>query len=515
MTPLLYFSLLLNLGCFHFVGSHAVCIDFIGEKRQREGSFAKVSPIGAERCVEMCELLDTCFAVNYFRLNATCQFLNRTMPESKLVKADKCMYKSVRSPLKESIDKDPCYQKLCPWEEICVNNSTTNLAECYPFCRTPPEKSWTINETIEAEVGQNYSYRCRKGLIWKSGQNPTVTCLHNGSWTSTNVTCGILLEHEYRTRYQSWMTNTSCKRIEKRRSLRTSEWVKSVCKSPPTISGTINETSEVEVGQNYTYKCQDGLSMKSGLNPTVKCLQDGSWSATNFSCVCKTPPKKSRTINETVEIEVGQNYTYRCQNITFSKGGSNPTITCQDDGNWTSSDLVCVKQNWTLDTIYPNNIHNSDVISNKSGIDLLACMQQCDDKANCLSFFYDNHTGHCVLSSSFRRGLPQGFQFSDELFYYTGKYQIIVIQTVSSITQASLRSFSYRRIAPSATCDMNYRNVTLNGSYFCVKYYSDLLVFNVAMKICESEKAKLLVITTQAQIADAFKTFGSGKWHDN
>ncbi|KAK3611940.1 hypothetical protein CHS0354_014015, partial [Potamilus streckersoni] len=113
-------------------------------------------------------------------------------------------------------------------------------------CKTPPEKSWTITETIEAEVGQNYTYRCRKGLSWKSGQNPTVTCLHNGSWTSANVTC--------------------------------------VCRNPPTKLWTINETSEVEVGQNYTYKCKDGLSVKSGHNPTVKCLQDGSWSATNFSC---------------------------------------------------------------------------------------------------------------------------------------------------------------------------------------------------------------------------------------
>ncbi|KAK3611939.1 hypothetical protein CHS0354_014014 [Potamilus streckersoni] len=102
MSSLLYFILLVNLGSFIFVGSGAVCIDFIGEKRQREGSFAKVSPVGVERCVEMCELLDACFAVNYFRLNATCQFLNRTMPESKLVKAAKCMYKSIRNPPKIS-----------------------------------------------------------------------------------------------------------------------------------------------------------------------------------------------------------------------------------------------------------------------------------------------------------------------------------------------------------------------------------------------------------------------------
>ncbi|KAK3594822.1 hypothetical protein CHS0354_002867 [Potamilus streckersoni] len=85
-------------GCFLFVGLGADCIEFIAEKRQREGFMANLMPITADRCVKICEDLNACYAVNYFRLNATCQLLNRTMPESKLIKGTKWFYKAVRSP---------------------------------------------------------------------------------------------------------------------------------------------------------------------------------------------------------------------------------------------------------------------------------------------------------------------------------------------------------------------------------------------------------------------------------
>ncbi|KAK3594820.1 hypothetical protein CHS0354_002864 [Potamilus streckersoni] len=56
---------------------------------------------------------------------------------------------------------------------------------------------------------------------------------------------------------------------------------------------------------------------------------------------------------------------------------------------------------------------------------------------------------------------------------------------------------------------MDYTNVTLAGSYFCIKVYSSGGTFRDAMKICESEKAKLLAITTQAQIADLTRVSGA------
>ncbi|KAL3889584.1 hypothetical protein ACJMK2_001921 [Sinanodonta woodiana] len=375
------FILLFQVGCFLFVGSNADCIGFIAEKRQREGVMAQFTPIAAEGCVEICEDLKTCFAVNYFRLNATCQLLNRTVPESKLTKTTKCFYKAVRSPSHEMIDNDPCFKLTCLWDEICMHNTTTNLAECYPFC-----------------------------------------------------------------------------------------------KNPPAIPGTLIETVEIEVGQNYTYRCRDGLLGKRDQMSTVTCLRDGNWTGTNFTCVCTTPPEKPGAISETTEVSVGQNYTYKCQNGLFEKGDPNPTITCLQDANWTSIDFICAKQNWTQDTIHVNNIQESIEISNKIGIDLLACMHQCDEKVNiCLSFFYDNRTNHCILSSSFRRGLPQGYTTSNGFVYYT---------------------------APSVSCDMGYINVTLSGSYFCIKLYVNGGKFDQAMTKCESEKAKLLVATTQTQIAD-------------
>ncbi|KAK3594826.1 hypothetical protein CHS0354_002873 [Potamilus streckersoni] len=117
------------------------------------------------------------------------------MPESKLIKATKWFYKAVRSPPQESFAKDPCYKKMCAWDEICMHNTTTNLAECYPFCKNPPVIPWTRTETTEMEVGQNYTYRCQDGLFGKRDQIPTVTCLRDGQWTATNFTCGNLTIH--------------------------------------------------------------------------------------------------------------------------------------------------------------------------------------------------------------------------------------------------------------------------------------------------------------------------------
>ncbi|KAK3611655.1 hypothetical protein CHS0354_012026 [Potamilus streckersoni] len=152
--------------------------------------------------------------------------------------------------------------------------------------------------------------------------------------------------------------------------------------------------------------------------------------------------KLGMTIEPSNETAVGTKARRRCMSQNMERG--DPITTCLE-AEWSSSDFICVKQNWIQDTIYPNNTHRSEVISVATNIDLLACMQQCDDKANnCWSFFYDNHSSHCVLSSSFRRGLPQGLQLSDGLVYYTGKYQSIGLQMDSSAKRASIRSLSNR-----------------------------------------------------------------------
>ncbi|KAK3578245.1 hypothetical protein CHS0354_011563 [Potamilus streckersoni] len=228
-----------------------------------------------------------------------------------------------------------------------------------------------------------------------------------------------------------------------------------VCKPPPWKSGAINETEEVEIRQNYTYRCQDGLFGKRDQSPRVTCLLDGSWTQTNFTC---------GAIIETAEVETGQNYTYKCHTDLIGKRDLNPTVMCQDD----------VKQNWTQDTIYPKNIHKSEVISNETGITFWECMQRCDDSlTKCLSFFYDNLNSHCVLSSSFQRGLPE---------------------------------------APSNSCDMGYINVLLGDSSFCIKYHSEMKVFNEAMKLCESERAKLLVVTKEVLIYLLMMNIGQSGW---
>ncbi|KAL3889723.1 hypothetical protein ACJMK2_002052, partial [Sinanodonta woodiana] len=237
---------------------------------------------------------------------------------------------------------------------------------------------------------------------------------------------------------------------------------------------TIHPSNETVVGTKARYRCVSE-DMERGSYLTTCLASTAEWYPADFKCVCKTPVKPG-AINQTTEVEIGENYTYICQHSLFEKGNQTPTVTCLHDGNWTTTNFICVTQNWIKDTIYPKNIHRSDVISNVPGIDFWECMQQCDDKrTECLSFFYDNLNNHCVLSSSFKRGLPQGFQISDELVYYT---------------------------APSTECDMEYKYVLLGGTYLCIKFHSERKGFNEAMKICESEKSKLLVVTKDVQISE-------------
>ncbi|KAL3879380.1 hypothetical protein ACJMK2_031678 [Sinanodonta woodiana] len=53
---------------------------------------------------------------------------------------------------------------------------------------------------------------------------------------------------------------------------------------------------------------------------------------------------------------------------------------------------------------------------------------------------------------------------------------------------------------------MDYKNVSIGNSTLCIKLHVNNLIFNDAMTMCESEKAKLIVVTTKEQIAD-LKTF--------
>ncbi|KAK3594809.1 hypothetical protein CHS0354_002846 [Potamilus streckersoni] len=393
------------------------------------------------QCATECLLRkQRCKSFNYRRIYPSCQLCEEDsgqggenlQPEHDSIHSNIATWKN--------IPVGYCNDINCSWNQRCDPSSLDPKTACVVSDCPYPEirPGVTIDPSNETSVGTHVWQRCDLRSMERG--NRITTCIETtAEWSVTDFKC--------------------------------------VCKAPPVIRGTLNATEEMEVGQTYTYRCKDGLVGNRYENPTITCLRDGQWTATNFTCVCPIPPTKLGVINEVAAVEVGQNYTYRCQPGLFKKGDGNSTVTCLPNGRWTSTNFICVQQNWTQDTIYPNNIHTSEVISDQTGIHLLECMQRCDNnQTDCFSFFYDNFNNRCVLSSSFRRGTPQGFQISAGLVYYT---------------------------APSASCDMGYSNVSLGGSYFCIKIHNSGQTFHEGMKTCESEKAKLLVVTTEAQITDA------------
>ncbi|KAL3889581.1 hypothetical protein ACJMK2_001918 [Sinanodonta woodiana] len=403
-------------------------------------AFTTKYQVSSYQCAIECHLrIHRCKSFNYRRSDLSCQLCeedsgpggNNLQPKAGSIHSNIDTWRNL--PIEH------CNTIHCLRTEKCdsskqAGENTCVPAEC-PFAEL--KLGMTIKPSNETAVGTKARRRCMSNNMERG--DPITTCLENeAKWSNPDFKC--------------------------------------VCINPPEKSGTQISTSEVEIGQNFTYQCKTGLVAKRGQNPTVTCLTDGSWSSTMFTCVCNTPQKKYGAINEMAEIEVGQNYSYKCQSGLFEKGDLNQTSTCLENGTWTSIHFQCVRQNWQQETIYYNNMHTSDLIRNVTGIDLLECMRQCNDNwTNCLSFFYDNHLSQCSLSSSFRRGLPQYLPYYDGLVYYT---------------------------APSNSCDMGYMNVSLKGSNFCFKAYSIVKTFNQAMEICESEKAKLAVITTDDQISD-------------
>ncbi|KAL3889794.1 hypothetical protein ACJMK2_002122 [Sinanodonta woodiana] len=400
--------------------------------------------ISIHQCATECQLRrQRCKSFNYRRSALSCQLCEEDSGPGGIHLQARAGTDHSNIDTWTNIPIRHCNERNCSWTERCDPSNVDPHSSCVktecPFAVLKP--GLTIHPSNETVVGTKARYRCVSEDM-ERGSYLTTCLASTAEWYPVDFKC--------------------------------------VCKTPNAKSGTINEAAEVELGQNYTYRCQDGLIGRRDQNPTVTCLPGGEWTNTNFTCVC-TIPAKPGTINSTAEVEIGQSYTYRCEINLFMRGDENTTITCLHDGNWTPTNFICVTQNWTLDTIYPNNIHKSEVISKHTGIDLLACMQQCDNTPNkCLSFFYDNQTGFCVLSSSFQRGPPNGFNFSGGVVYYT---------------------------APSSSCDLQYRNVTLAGSYFCIKYHWEAKSFDEAMKSCESEKAKLLVVTTKDEITDLTKVW--------
>ncbi|VDI24739.1 CUB and sushi domain-containing protein, partial [Mytilus galloprovincialis] len=115
------------------------------------------------------------------------------------------------------------------------------------------------------------------------------------------------------------------------------------CPIPPAVdNGYIVESSGVKVGNNVTYKCNDGFTMNG--EPVIKCLQDGNWED-EPKCTASRCVSLSKPIHGTIKILTGDGrdfasvVQYVCDPGYETYG--HVTTYCQTGGKWSHVPPSC------------------------------------------------------------------------------------------------------------------------------------------------------------------------------
>ncbi|KAL4222506.1 Sushi [Mactra antiquata] len=132
------------------------------------------------------------------------------------------------------------------------------------------------------------------------------------------------------------------------------ECIRSECPSPIQILNAHSLSNVYAIGSTNRYKCSTGTKGRG--NPTITCLENATWSITDFKCVLQLPnmvcptPKVSYVNAELSELtgsgDVGTTLTYTCKN-GFRGNGEEQSITCTSSEEWNIDRINCCHDNST------------------------------------------------------------------------------------------------------------------------------------------------------------------------
>ncbi|XP_021365717.1 sushi, von Willebrand factor type A, EGF and pentraxin domain-containing protein 1-like [Mizuhopecten yessoensis] len=109
------------------------------------------------------------------------------------------------------------------------------------------------------------------------------------------------------------------------------------CGAPPDVtSGTVLEGNKT-VGSTRFYLC--GTLSSPDANASVTCQNNGLWTTPVFTCVCPTPPSVTNASTSSTQKTVGTVITFTCDTGYIAGGTS--SITCQVSGSWTAVSYTC------------------------------------------------------------------------------------------------------------------------------------------------------------------------------
>ncbi|XP_064629688.1 sushi, von Willebrand factor type A, EGF and pentraxin domain-containing protein 1-like isoform X2 [Lineus longissimus] len=255
----------------------------------------------------------------------------------------------------------------------CLANGTWSggAPSCYPFsCNAPLApghvkvvsfpKSYVFNSTVE--------YDCQHGYEHKGG-NLTRVCESNSKWSGDppdcqEISCGSLTTNPHMTITQNGFYYRAVAIYAcvdgysrdsgdvNRECLANGTWsgVALACKqitcSQPETTPNANFATPVKADYIYaekvSYVCDPGYEVAGG-DVQRTCLSEGRWSGIPLMCKAKSCGDPNVLTNTTVmgtSILFESKMRYSCVS-TYKQTGGDASRTCQADGVWSGSPLVC------------------------------------------------------------------------------------------------------------------------------------------------------------------------------
>ncbi|KAK6186108.1 hypothetical protein SNE40_008209 [Patella caerulea] len=230
-----------------------------------------------------------------------------------------------------------------------------------------------VNQSYSTTYNQSVQYGCIVGYNYINGSGLS-TCKSDGNWTNvdleceivrcgnpvdtapdmalfyldnTDITYGVKAIYQCDTGYNQTGTGISECQLDSSWSTIdiNCELIDCGAIPEPNHAVAISTPTNTTFNTSVHYKCDD-ISIHMEGNTETVCQSDGQWSPLNISCfvVCRTftTPNLAQAVNTMMPAFVGHVTTFRCkttENAVYISGNS--SIECQDNGEWTSSDLVC------------------------------------------------------------------------------------------------------------------------------------------------------------------------------
>ncbi|XP_048238224.1 CUB and sushi domain-containing protein 3-like [Haliotis rufescens] len=213
----------------------------------------------------------------------------------------------------DKVSPGPCRGRPCRKDQICVVAASGDGHVCLSGsdCGRPPLRP----TLVMAETGWNESYlgalsvyTCELGHNKTGGSGVTV-CQDSGQWSPPTLQCTVV----------------DCG-IPGARS-----------NTEPSVQMTTTFNTTV------TFTCSAGYRNHGG-DDTITCLANGQWSSTSLDCQvvdCGIPGARSNA-EPSVQMTTTFNttVTFTCS-AGYRNHGGDDTITCQANGQWSSTSLDC------------------------------------------------------------------------------------------------------------------------------------------------------------------------------